>query len=64
MSDPNQPSTPPGWYPDGQGGQRWWDGTQWTEHTQPPQAAVRRPHPPRRAASGGTGGPPRRSTRR
>ena len=35
MSDPNQPSTPPGWYPDGQGGQRWWDGTQWTEHTQP-----------------------------
>ena len=34
MSDPNQPSTPPGWYPDGQGGQRWWDGNQWTEHTQ------------------------------
>ena len=21
MSDPNQPTTPPGWYPDGQGGQ-------------------------------------------
>ncbi len=38
MSDPNQPTTPPGWYPDGQGGQRWWDGTQWTEHTQPPAA--------------------------
>ncbi|WP_181407491.1 DUF2510 domain-containing protein [Nocardioides sambongensis] len=35
MSDPNQPSTPPGWYPDGQGNQRWWDGTQWTDHTQP-----------------------------
>lgn len=35
MSDPNQPSTPPGWYPDGQGGQRWWDGNRWTEHTQP-----------------------------
>lgn len=35
MSDPNQPTTPPGWYPDGQGGQRWWDGTQWTEHTMP-----------------------------
>jgi len=35
MSDPNQPSVPPGWYPDGQGGQRWWDGVRWTEHTQP-----------------------------
>ncbi|MCL2542516.1 MAG: DUF2510 domain-containing protein [Nocardioidaceae bacterium] len=35
MSDPNQPSVPAGWYPDGQGGQRWWDGSQWTEHTQP-----------------------------
>ncbi|KAA1427656.1 DUF2510 domain-containing protein [Nocardioides antri] len=40
MSDPNQPSTPPGWYPDGQGGQRWWDGNQWTEHTQPPQGGA------------------------
>ena len=30
-------TTPPGWYPDGQGGQRWWDGNQWTEHTQPAQ---------------------------
>lgn len=40
MTDPNQPTTPAGWYPDGQGGQRWWDGTRWTEHTQPgaPQA--------------------------
>ncbi len=25
--------TPPGWYDDGQGRLRWWDGTQWTEHT-------------------------------
>ncbi len=33
MSDEpsSSPSTPPGWYPDGQGGQRWWDGTQWGE---------------------------------
>lgn len=35
MSDPNQPSVRAGWYPDGQGNQRWWDGSQWTEHTQP-----------------------------
>lgn len=26
------PSTPPGWYDDGSGRQRWWDGTQWTDH--------------------------------
>lgn len=24
-----------GWYDDGQGRQRWWDGTQWTEHYAP-----------------------------
>lgn len=28
-------TTPAGWYPDGTGGQRWWDGAQWTEHHQP-----------------------------
>lgn len=29
-------NTPPpaGWYPDGQGATRWWDGQQWTEETQ------------------------------
>ncbi|CAN5352511.1 hypothetical protein BH11ACT8_BH11ACT8_19700 [soil metagenome] len=33
--------TPPGWYPDAQGVQRWFDGTAWTEHTQtaPPPTA-------------------------
>jgi uncharacterized membrane protein len=48
MSDPNQSSggTPPGWYPDGQGGQRWWDGTAWTEHTLPPPNPSDRPEPP------------------
>ena len=45
MSDPNQPTTPAGWFPDGQGGQRWWDGTQWTEHTQP-GAGGADPEPP------------------
>ena len=25
--------TPAGWYPDGQGGERWWDGAGWTDHT-------------------------------
>lgn len=29
-------STPAGWYDDGSGRQRWWDGTQWTEHYAPP----------------------------
>ena len=25
-------SAPAGWYPQPDGRQRWWDGTQWTEH--------------------------------
>lgn len=25
-------TTPPGWYDDGHGARRWWDGAQWTEH--------------------------------
>lgn len=29
-------TTPPGWYDDGHGALRWWDGTQWTEHVQTP----------------------------
>ncbi|ALJ21332.1 DUF2510 domain-containing protein [Microbacterium sp. No. 7] len=39
-------STPAGWYDDGHGTQRWWDGTQWTEHVQPAAA----PTPPAPAA--------------
>lgn len=33
-------STPAGWYDDGKGSRRWWDGSQWTEHVQPPAASV------------------------
>lgn len=33
MSDPR--IAPPGWYDDGRGERRYWDGTQWTEHTAP-----------------------------
>ncbi|WP_228528726.1 DUF2510 domain-containing protein [Microbacterium sp. UFMG61] len=28
-------TTPAGWYDDGSGRQRWWDGEQWTEHVAP-----------------------------
>lgn len=28
-------AAPAGWYPDGKGGQRYWDGSLWTEHTAP-----------------------------
>jgi len=31
-------TTPPGWYDDGHGAMRWWDGTQWTEHVAQPDA--------------------------
>lgn len=29
-------SMPPGWYDDGRGALRWWDGVQWTEHVATP----------------------------
>jgi len=28
-------ATPPGWYDDGHGARRWWDGIQWTPNVQP-----------------------------
>jgi len=42
MSDQEiPPANPAGWYPDGSGSQRWWDGTQWTENVQAePQAQM------------------------
>lgn len=42
-------STPAGWYPDpsGAAAARWWDGAQWTPHTQPGAAAqAPAPHVP------------------
>jgi hypothetical protein len=41
MSAPQPQSVPAGWYPEGTNGQRYWDGTAWTEHRAPlvPQAA-------------------------
>ncbi|QIM16879.1 DUF2510 domain-containing protein [Leucobacter insecticola] len=33
-------AVPAGWYPDDAGGQRWWDGQQWTEHYAPAEQAV------------------------
>ena len=44
-------ATPPGWYDDGHGARRWWDGIEWTEHVQPaapftaPAAPVQAPSP-------------------
>lgn len=29
-------TTPPGWYDDGHGAMRWWDGARWTEHVAQP----------------------------
>ena len=41
-------TTPPGWYDDGRGALRWWDGAQWTEHVQTPdpEPAVDAHHEP------------------
>ncbi len=42
-------TTPAGWYDDGSGRQRWWDGQQWTEHFAPEVASTPEPS----AAAGG-----------
>ncbi|WP_226531741.1 DUF2510 domain-containing protein [Microbacterium paraoxydans] len=36
-------TTPAGWYDDGSGRQRWWDGQQWTEHFAPEAATPSEP---------------------
>jgi uncharacterized Tic20 family protein len=47
-----QPSTPPGWYPDGSGQTRWWDGQQWGQVAAPVPTAP--PGAPAPSAFGGT----------
>lgn len=45
----------PGWYPDGRGAMRWWDGQAWTEHVQhagPSAAAYAAPTAPARSRLG------------
>lgn len=38
---PNEKVSPPGWYPDPQGGgQRYWDGDQWTEQRAPARTVI------------------------
>jgi len=39
MSAPTPPPAP-GWYPDGTGGQHYWDGTRWTGHHAPAPTLV------------------------
>lgn len=39
--------TPPGWYDDGSGHQRWWDGQQWGLYAPQPVVAVEPVRPPK-----------------
>ena len=45
--DAPTPITPAGWYDDGHGQLRWWDGQRWTDHTAP----LSRPAAPTQAAA-------------
>lgn len=38
-------SAPAGWYDDGSGRSRWWDGTRWTEHYAPEATVTQAPTP-------------------
>lgn len=50
--------TPAGWYPDGAGGERWWDGRVWSDHVRPVPGAVAAPPGPGAPGvlDGGSGG--------
>jgi Protein of unknown function (DUF2510) len=67
--DPDMPAAPsgppPGWYgdPGGTSALRWWDGRQWTEHTQPQPGAPPQPPGPQGAAADGEPGPNRQEQR-
>ncbi|PKW26985.1 DUF2510 domain-containing protein [Phycicoccus duodecadis] len=57
-------SAPPGWHPQPDGRERWWDGQQWTDHTRDPQVAPLAPAPAAPYGQAGTTGawqPPQRS---
>lgn len=45
-----------GWYDDGSGVMRWWNGTTWTEHVQRPNPTPVAPHAPSSAPTGTNGG--------
>lgn len=50
-------STPAGWYDDGSGRQRWWDGGQWTDHYAPQGADETAPGEDSAASAGTVAGP-------
>ena len=56
MSDPNASVPLPGWYPDGTGAQRWWDGRAWTAYVAAPAVGQGNP---RGAATAQLGDRPR-----
>ncbi len=50
-------TTPAGWYDDGSGKQRWWDGQQWTEHFAPESETPAEPETPAAETAAGSEAP-------